>query len=310
MRCRLVKRVSRSNVVYSFSPRHKPVERVALGERVLLETEDALGGQVRDESTLVKGIDWSKVNGVTGPIFVDGVKPGDALIVNVEDVRIAESGVIVVVPKQGALRDKAFSAAVKVVHVRGGYLIFEDGIKVRVKPAIGTLGVAPPSEEVPTGNLGRHGGNVDVKDVGIGAKLYIPVFVEGALFAAGDLHAVQADGEACVSAAEVQGEVILSFNVIRGRSPPWPILETKRSYAILTCGNTLDEACAFAVEAAVNALMKEHDLTFEKAYMLVSLAVDLKINQVVDPKMGVRAVIPKRLISVDSLCYEEFTAGT
>jgi amidase len=167
---------------------------------------------------------------------------------------------------------------------------------------IGTIGVAPSTEEIPTGNLGRHGGNMDVKELTSKTTLYLPVSVKGGLFAAGDLHAVQADGEVCVSAIEVSGEIQLSFDILKKKHVPWPILETQNDYAFLTCGDSLDEASVFAVEAAVKALMREYDWSFEKAYMFASLVVDLRVNQVVDPKKGVRAVIPKKLISTESLC--------
>ena len=298
------RKIPKHKVVHSFSPKHKPVEYVVPCEKILLETKDALGGQVKDESVPIERLDWSKVNGATGPIFINGAEPEDTLIVNIEEIRVAEKGVIAVIPKQGALRDKSFKAVVKVVSIHHGYIYFESGIKLKASPMIGTVGVAPSTEKVPTGSLGRHGGNMDVKEITSGTKLYLPVFVEGALFAAGDLHAVQADGEVCVSAVEVSGEILLNFDILKGNRVPWPILETKNNYAILTCGDSLDEASALAVETAVGALMREHNWSFEKAYMFASLVVDLKISQVVDPKKGVRAVIPKKLISIDSLCNE------
>jgi amidase len=115
------------------------------------------------------------------------------------------------------------------------------------------------------------------------------------------VHAVQADGELCVSSVEVAAEVLLRFNVIEGKKPKWPILETRDCYAFMACGETLDEAAAFASEATVEALMQEYGWSFEKAYMFGSLAVDLKINQVVDPKKGVRAAIPKDYVTIDNL---------
>jgi amidase len=127
------------------------------------------------------------------------------------------------------------------------------------------------------------------------------VFTEGALFAAGDLHAVQADGELCVSSVEVAGEILLRFSLIKGKKPEWPILETRDSYAFLACGDTLDEAATFAAEAAVDAFMRKYEWPFEKAYMFGSLAIDLEINQVVDPKKGVRAVMSKDFMSLNSL---------
>jgi amidase len=300
----LTKKIPKHKVTYSFSTKHKPVEYVEPKEKILLETEDAFGGQVEDERMLMEKLDWSKVDSATGPIFINGTEPEDTLIVNIEEIRVAEKGVIAVIPKQGTLKDKSFKAAVKVVSIRNGYVNFESGIKLKANPMIGTIGVAPSTEEIPTGSLGRHGGNMDAKEVTSGTKLYLPVFAEGALFAAGDLHAVQADGEVCVSAVEVSGEILLNFDILKGKCVPWPVLETKNSYAFLTCGDSLDEASALAVEAAVGALMREHNWSFEKAYMFASLVVDLRVNQVVDPKKGARAVIPKKFISTESLCHE------
>ena len=142
---------------------------------------------------------------------------------------------------------------------------------------------------------------MDVKELTAGSRLYLPVFTKGALFAVGDLHAVQADGELCVSSVEVAGEVLLRFNVVKGKSPVWPVLESQDSYAILACGDTLDEAAVSAADCAVKALMREYDWAFEKAYMFGSLAVNLEINQVVDLTKGVRAVISKEFITRDSL---------
>jgi amidase len=299
-----MKKISKRKLTYSFSPKHKPVEYVAPKEKILLETEDALGGQVENESVPIEKLDWSKVNGATGPIFINGAEPGDTLIVNIEEIRVADKGVIAVIPKQGALKDKSFKPAVKVVPIHNGYVDFENGIKLKTSPMIGTIGVAPSAEEIPTGSLGKHGGNMDVKELTNGTKLYLPVFTEGALFAAGDIHAIQADGEVCVSAVEVPGEILLNFDVLKGKQAPWPVLETQNSYAFLTCGDSLDEASALAVEAAVEVLTREYKWSFEKAYMFASLVVDLRVNQVVDPKKGVRAVISKKLISTESLCFE------
>ncbi|MGQ9624774.1 MAG: acetamidase/formamidase family protein [Candidatus Bathycorpusculaceae bacterium] len=296
-----MKKVSKSKAVYSFSPKHSPAEYVAPGEKVLLELEDAFGGQVKDESAPVEKLDWSRVNGATGPIFIENAKPGDTLIVNVEDIKVADRGVIAVIPMQGALGNKVSKASLSIVPIYGEHVHFGREVRVKASPMIGTIGVAPLFDDVPTGSLGKHGGNMDVKEVVAGSKLYFPVFVEGALFAAGDLHAVQGDGEVCVSAVEVSGEVLLSFEILKGKCPQWPVLETKNSYAFLACGYTLDEASFFAVDAVVEALMREYKWSFEKAYMFASLVVDLRVNQVVDPKKGVRAVIPKEFVSLESL---------
>lgn len=296
-----MKVVPRSKVIYSFSPRHKPVEYVKPQELVLFETEDALGGQVKDETVSLSKLNWSKVDGATGPVFVKNAEPGDTLIVEILDIRIKKEGVMVTVPKSGILGGKKFRASTKIVRIIRGYINFERGIRVKANPMIGTIGVSPESDEVSSGFPAKHGGNMDVKELTAGSRIYLPVFTKGALFAAGDIHAAQADGELCVSSVEVAGEVLLRFNLVKAKRPDWPVLESRDSYAILTCGDTLDEAATVAADCAVKALMREYDWSFEKAYMFGSLAVNLEINQVVDPKKGVRAVISKEFISRDSL---------
>jgi len=296
-----MKAVPRNKVIFTYSSRHKPVEHVKPNETFMMMTEDAFGGQIRVEKDTVEGLDWSKVDGATGPVFVETAKPGDTLVVEILGVKTESKGVIVTVPKHGILGETPFGPVTRRIKLKRGFVQFEKDVKLKIRPMIGTIGVAPKEGEIATGSLGKHGGNMDVKDVIAGAKLYLPVFVEGALFAAGDLHAVQADGESCVSAVEVAGEVTLRFRLIRGRQPEWPVLETEESYSILACGDTLDQAAKYAAEASVKTLMREHAWSFEKAYMFSSLAVDLRINQVVDPKKGVRAVVSKGFITLKSL---------
>jgi amidase len=216
------------------------------------------------------------------------------------DISVADKGVIATIPKYGILARKKFNPSVRGVELNDGRVWFDDNVQIKTNPMIGTIGVTP-KRTVPTGSIGRYGGNMDVKELTAGAKLYLPVFIKGALFAAGDLHAVEADGELCVSAVEVAGEILLKFSLIKGRQPEWPLLETKDAFAFITCGDTLDEAARFAAEAAVKALMRQYDWAFEHAYMFGSLAVDLEINQVVDLKKGVRARVSKDFLTLKNL---------
>jgi len=293
-----MRRVSKESVIYTFSSKHKPVETVNPGEYVLFETEDAFGGQMKGEDTPPDKLDWSRVDGATGPVYIKGAEPGDTLVVDILDIRLNERGAIAVIPGYGGLSHLSFSPKARVVRVDRSFVHFDD-LKIPVKPMIGTIGVAPDCCEIPTGHPGRHGGNMDVSELGIGTRLYLPVFCEGALLALGDLHAVQADGELCVSAIECPGEVLVRLDLIKGMRPNWPVLETKDSFQVISAGKSLDEAMREAAEEAVRALMRARRTTFEEAYMISSLLVNLKINQVVDPLMGVRASVPKSLVSIE-----------
>ncbi|MEM0042220.1 MAG: acetamidase/formamidase family protein [Candidatus Korarchaeum sp.] len=293
-----MRRVSKENVIYTFSPKHKPVGVVSPGDYVLFETEDAFGGQVRGEETPPDKLDWSKVDGATGPVYIEGAEPGDTLVIDVLDIKLQERGAIAVIPGYGGLSHLGFSPKAKVVRIDRSFVYFDD-LRIAVKPMIGTIGVAPEDGEIQTGYPGRHGGNMDVSELGIGSRLYLPVFCKGALLALGDLHAVQADGELCVSAIESPGEVLVKLDLIKGRRASWPILETEESFQVISAGRSLDEAMREAAEEAVKALMRARRVPFEEAYMLGSLLVNLRINQVVDPLLGVRAVIPKSLVSIN-----------
>ena len=291
--------VPSDKLIFSFSPKHKPAARVRIKELVVLRTKDAFGGQIKSSKDSVETLDWSKVDGATGPVFIENAEPGDTLVVDIVNIRTPSKGVIVTVPKHGILAEERVKPLTKLVKIRKGHVEFNK-LKLKISPMIGTIGVTP-EKEILCGSLGRHGGNMDVKELTAGTRLYLPVFVEGALFGAGDVHAVQADGELCVCAVEVASEISLKFSLIKRRHPEWPILETKDSYAFLACDETLDAAARNATLVVVEALMREHGWCFEEAYMFGSLQVDLRINQVVDPKKGVRAMISKSHLKLASI---------
>lgn len=293
-------KITSSEVIYRFSPDNKPVKKVNLGETVVFETIDAFGGQITSEEVVLDSLDWNHVNPATGPLYVEGANPGDTLIVEILKIKIDKIASTMVAPGFGALAKERMTSKVKLFEVHNNVLNFNN-LKIKLKPMIGVIGVAPKSGEFPTGTSGNHGGNMDVSEINQGTKIYFPVFCEGALLALGDLHAVQADGELSIAAAEVSGEVSLRVNLIKGAQPEYPILEKAHSYSIITYGDTLEEAVERASKSAVIALMKEHNLSFEEALMMGSLIVDLKINQVVDPKKGVRAEILKDYISLQSM---------
>lgn len=295
-----MKTVTRDKGIYTFSRFHKPVIDVDPGEIILLETEDAVGGQVKDENTPLEKLDWTRVDKATGPVYVNGAEKGDTLVVDILDIEIPSTGVVLVIPGAGALSKKDFKPKAKIIRIEGGFAYF-DGVRLRLKPMIGTIGVAPEGDDYPSGVPHKHGGNLDCVEIGRGARLYLPVNVDGALFAAGDLHAVQEDGELCVSSVEVEGKVLLRFNFIKGAQPEWPIVEVDDHFSILVADEDLDKAVEIASEKAVEAIMRAKKWSFEESYMFCSLGVKMAINQVVDPKKGVRAMIPKEIVSIQNL---------
>ncbi|MEM1836027.1 MAG: acetamidase/formamidase family protein [Sulfolobales archaeon] len=295
-------RIPRDQVIYSFSKRHSARYTAVPGDSVIFETVDALGGQIVNELTTLDKIDWSRVNPATGPLYVEGARPGDTLVVEIEDIKVSDRAVILVAPGFGALPDKDFRPSVKILRVVGEKLIFGN-LEIKVRPMVGVLGVAPEEGEIPTGTSGYHGGNMDVALLTIGSRVYLPVFTDGALLALGDIHVVQADGEICVAAAEASGEVRVKVGLVKGKRPRYPVIESEDKYSIVAFGKDLDEAAYRASEEAVYTLMRAQGLSFEESYMLASLVVDLRINQVVDPVKGVRAEIPKKYVKLEHLLH-------
>lgn len=287
--------IDKSKHIFAFGPNLRPVAEAEDGEIVVFETLDALSNQITSEEQTLESIDFSKVNPATGPLYIKGAKPGDALKVDILDIEVADRGVVVIAPKAGVLGDEVKEPKTKVCKIKDGHVYFGD-LKIPAKPMIGVIGVASP-EEIPCGEPDKHGGNMDTKLIRKGTTLYLPVFVEGGLLAIGDLHAVMGDGEVCVSACEVSGKVTVRVSLVKGMAPQYPVLETEDSLYILVSREDLWEAAKEATNLGVKVLQKTLGLSWEEAYMLGSLILDVEISQLVDPKKTVRIRIPKRYMS-------------
>ncbi len=290
----MMKVVDTRNLIYAFSPDMKSVESVEPGEIVVFETLDALGGQIKKETDIVQ-LDFSKVNPATGPVYINGAKAGKTLIVEILGIEIDNQGVIVAEEGFGVLPNLTKGFAVKILKIEDEFVNFA-GRRLLAKPMIGVIGVAPMSEEFPTGTAHKHGGNMDTKEISKGNTLYLPVFQDGALLAMGDVHALMADGEVCVSACEVNARIIVKIDVM-DQQIEWPIVETEQNFCIIVSLPTLDEAIKEATEQAVRLLSQKLNLSMLDAYMLASLAVDIRISQVVDPNKTAKAIIPKSLLA-------------
>lgn len=292
-------RVTKEHLFYSFDPSVPPAARAAPGDLVEFECLDALGGQITDEQQALESIDWSKVNPATGPVFVEGAEPGDALAVRILSIELAERGVVVTIPGEGALPHRTREARTRVCRIAGDFVEFL-GLRLKARKMIGVIGVAS-SERLPTGTPGRHGGNLDTRLITEGATVYLPVEFEGALLGLGDLHAVMGDGEVCVAACEVPGRVLTRVEVVKGLAPRWPVVELGDDSYVLVSKEGLEEAVRAAVEEVVSALGKAIGLEWHDAYMLASLAVDVEVSQLVDPRKTVRVRVPKDLIPTAEL---------
>lgn len=291
--------VGTESCVFSFGPDLKAVASVGRKSIVRIKTMDCFSNQITSEAQLVTDIDFSRVNPATGPVYVEGAKRGDALKVKIVDIEIENRGITVIVPGAGVLGDIVKAPKTKICEIKDGYVLF-NGMKIKVKPHVGVIGVAA-DEDVPCGTPGRHGGNLDTKIIGKGAIVYLPVFKDGGLFGLGDLHAVMGDGEVCVAGCEVAGEVTVELDVIENLAPLWPVVETDDAFYIIVSDENVDKAFKEAVELAVKVLQQSNSISWEDAYMLSSLVVNVEVSQLVDPKKTVRVRIPKEYTSTYKL---------
>lgn len=301
----------RSQVHFGWSRDHRPLLTVASGSEVNLETQDASAGQLSPGSTAadIANLDFDRVNPVTGPIFVEGAKPGDVLQVELLNVEPGEWGWTAQIPGFGLLADQFPDPWVHVWSLDGPWAPFRDGISVPIQPFCGVIGVAPADPGLHSVVPPRRvGGNMDIKQMGPGTTLYLPVEVEGALLGVGDTHGAQGDGEVCGTAIEAAMSVSLRVSV-RGDlsidTPEFDVGPLERNsaatagyHAVTGIAPDLMQAARQSIERMIEYLGSRHRLDPQAAYALCSVAVDLKISEVVDaPNWVVSAFLPNDIFS-------------
>lgn len=187
--------LTKEKIVFEFNKNNKFNYSVQNNEIFYVETEDCYNGQIKNENIKRKDIDMSIVDCSVGPIEVIGSKAGDILEVEVIDIELAEQGVMTTAPNLGVLGDKITDFDTKIIKIKDGFAHFSPQIKIPLTPMIGVIGVFPPEEGVHCTFPGSHGGNMDTKIIKKGTKVYLPIYVDGAGLALGDLHACMGDGE-------------------------------------------------------------------------------------------------------------------
>jgi acetamidase/formamidase len=235
---------------------------------------------------------------MTGPVAIEGAQPGDVLEVEILEIRLRSPYAwMMIEPGAGALPEEFPYLRKKLVRLdeRNKTAEFAPGIRIPVRPFFGNLGVAPPEGRLNSAPPGYHAGNLDNRHLVAGTRLYIPVQVPGALFAAGDGHAAQGDGEVCVTALETNLTGVFRFTVRKDMKLRWPRAETPTHIITMGLDPSLDEAARRAAREMIDYLTTERGLSRDDAYMLTSAAVDLRVTQVVDGVKGVHAMLPKSI---------------
>jgi acetamidase/formamidase len=304
--------VVRDQVRFGWDRSFEPSHTVRSGQNVVIDTQDASAGQIRPGATdeTVRSLDFERVNPVSGPIFVEGAMPGDVLQVDLLEMVPGDFGWTAQIPGFGLLADEFPEPWLQLWTFEGGRAAFRPGISVPLEPFCGVIGVAPGAPGLHSVVPPRRvGGNMDIRQLGAGATLYLPVEVEGALLGIGDTHGAQGDGEVCGTAIEAAMTVHARVSVRRDLAIDGPEFDVRRplerpsaaaaGYHVTTgIEPDLLAAARVAVRRMIAYLGTTHGLSPAEAYGLCSVAVDLKISEVVDaPNWVVSAFLPGDLFS-------------
>jgi acetamidase/formamidase len=285
---------------YAFDWEDKPLLRVGQGESFEIETFDASTGFFK--TPLDKAIPGRRpgfdrtpphANPIGGPVFVEGAERGDVLVVSIEQITVEDYSWIAIGPRRGPLGEStrwpelSSDYTTKIFKhtpgpsgtTRDGTLHFNEHIRWPITPFIGTLGVAP-DREVTTSldGQGEWGGNLDIRDVAPGHRIFLPIYHPGALFYLGDVHASQGDTEFTGTAAETMATVRLKLDVIKNKKIPWMRIEKPDAIVAVNANRPLEVAVETATFHLMDWLISEHGFSPTDAYCLVSTCPDFRIN--------------------------------
>ena len=287
-----------------FSKLIPPVLTVKSGAVIKADTYEASDRQLHSDSNLedLENIDFGPIHPITGPVYVEEAEVGAILAVDLLKIDLHDYGWQAIVGGFGFLTDRFPDPKLNIhkIDVKNKTSMFNDKVKIPLKPFPGIMGVAPDTEEMLSTIPPRaNGGNMDDPSLVEGTTVYFPVFVKGALFSIGDGHAVQGLGEVCGTAIEAPMTFTYRLRVIKDKPViKEPQYETDAYYAVTGFGTTIDIATKKAVNYMVDHLSNNYEISAEDAYMLCSLVGDLKIAEVVDvPNMLVTMHFPKSILT-------------
>ena len=239
---------------------------------------------------------------LNGPVFVEEAEPGDTLEVRIQKIDLAiPYAYNAFGPTRGFLPEDFPYRKMKIIPLDKDRMIakFGPGIEVPLHPFFGSMGVAPPEvfgriDSAPPGN---HAGNMDNKELVAGTTLFLPVHAKGALFEVGDGHAGQGNGEVDITALETSLVGTLEFIVHKGTGQKYPRAETPTHYISMGFHPELHEATRIAVREMIDFLVNTKHMTKDDAYMLISVAGDVDITELVDGNKGVHVMLPKAVFT-------------
>ncbi len=297
-----MKRLTKEKLVWGFDKESPPAIQISPDEVLVVETHDRFGGI--DLSNFQESLHArkSKLDAITGPIYVEGAQPRTTLKVEILDLELTtDRGVILVVPNLGGFGKMIEQATAKqvVLDSRRGCALFDDRFAIPLRPMVGRIGIAPAGESARGLTVGPHGGNMDNNDITKGATVFLPVFVPGALLAMGDVHAAMGDGESALSGIECKADITIRCSVMSDFPITHPFVLTADGQAMATAdGETLEEACKVVLHNMALMMQRKLGVSYVEAAMLISVAGNLRICQIVNPRVGVKLTLPRSILAI------------
>lgn len=289
-------RLSKENHTFTFSEKNIPALYVNSGDIIEIDTLDCFSDQLKTEDDSLDKIDWEKINPATGPIYIAEAIRGDVLKVTIESIISGKQGVMSAGKDLGPLGIYLEGLPTKIIPIINNAALFDENLRIPLNPMVGVIGVAPSEESINTGTPGSHGANMDNTMITTGASLYLPIFVDGALFSLGDLHAVMGDGEIGGTGIEIAGTVKVKLEIIKDLKVNNPVVVNDTLFSTIASAKTLDEAVDISIIDMHKLLTERLNLDKNEIVMLMSAVGNSEICQVVDPLKSARFVMPKWIL--------------
>jgi amidase len=277
-----LRRLTAEKSFVEWKPVMDPAYHVAIDEVVLIEMSHGMPGLVTREGVFKDAGPGAIINPMTGPIYVDGIEPGDALAIDILDIQPGDWGY----------------CSGRIFELRDGYAIFSPTLKLPLEPMLGGIGISPSEGTVDTRAPGETGGNIDCREIRAGSTLVFKTRVRGALVGMGDAHALQGDGEITGQGIETDARAIVRFRKLADTLSDRPVIIRSDSFATLGADKDLEDAAWQATEDMILLLQKKTGRTRSEARLLVGLTGKLRINQIVDPTKGARMEVPAWIFGI------------
>lgn len=286
-----MQRVPAEPLNYEFSRHLEPRVHIAPGETILVESEDALSGQIRTNNDQRDKSKMPYSNPVAGPIFVTGAEPGDTLTVRIQqiDSRDGQAATYTGSPKllsQWLGTDVPGGA--HVCPIKDGKIYWNDKITIPYAPMLGCIGTAPDWGVPTTGPAGPHGGNMDIIETAPGNTVYLPVFVTGALLYLGDAHAAMGHGELSATGLEMAAETIITVDLIKNKKIVGPRIESPTEIITVATGGPMERTIAAAYAQLILWMEEEYGWDRWKAYDLLTHVGQISVGYYDGGSIGVK----------------------